>query len=105
MADKFRPTVTAALMDCIPPFGWHEIATKHDLAALDERMDQRFRVVDYRFDAVEERIGSLDERIDLKLDARFHAAEARIIRWTVASVFGGIASISGAVAVVTALVS
>jgi hypothetical protein len=79
-ADKFGPAVTAALMEGIPPYGWHEIATEHDLAALEGR-------------------------IDLKLDARFHAAESRIIRWTVASVFGGIASISGAAAVVAALVS
>jgi hypothetical protein len=67
-------------MEVVPPFSWHEIATKSDLM-------------------------TLEERFALRLDARLHQAENRILRWTVGSVFGGIAAIGGAAAGIAALVS
>ncbi len=67
-------------MECIPPFGWHEIATKTDLAALEEKLA-------------------------LRLDARLLKAETRIVRWTVGSVFGGLTALGVAVGVVSAFVS
>ena len=30
------------LMDSLPPVGWERLATKEDLAALEERLDTRF---------------------------------------------------------------
>jgi hypothetical protein len=80
LTDQLGPAAAAALMECIPPFGWHEIATKSDIAALEEKLTLRF-------------------------DARLHAEMNRSIRWTVGAVFGGITAIGGAAAGVAALVS
>ena len=46
------------LMDSLPPMDWHELATKTDLAALEERMDARFEVVDVRLEALRTELGA-----------------------------------------------
>ena len=51
---------TETLMALLPPVGWAEVATKHDLAALEERMSLRFDMVDQKFDMVDERFSSLE---------------------------------------------
>jgi len=33
------------LMESLPPVVWHQIATKDDLAALEERLDSRFTLL------------------------------------------------------------
>jgi len=87
LADQLGPAAAAALMECIPPFGWHEIATKSDVRALEQRIDLRFEAFEARF------------------DARLRKAENRILRWTVGAVFGGVTAIGGATAGIAALVS
>jgi hypothetical protein len=42
LSEKLGPEVAAALMECVPPFSWMEITTKHDLAQLEVRMGLRF---------------------------------------------------------------
>lgn len=37
------------MMSLLPPVGWADVATKHDLAALESRIDLRFRAIDERF--------------------------------------------------------
>ncbi len=37
------------MMALLPPVGWADVATKHDLAALEVRLDQRFDAMDQRF--------------------------------------------------------
>ena len=46
------------LMDSLPPMDWYELATKTDLAALEERMDARFEVVDVRLEALSTELGA-----------------------------------------------
>ena len=53
---KERPANT--LMESLPPMDWHELATKDDLAALEDRMDARFEVVDIRFEALRTELGA-----------------------------------------------
>lgn len=51
------------LMEHLPPVGWADVTTKHDLAELERRLDQRFDLefkrVDLQFKQVNDR---LDER-------------------------------------------
>jgi len=101
LTQQLGPAAAAALMECIPPFGWHEIATKSDLMALERRFD----ALERQFDALERSFGGLEEHLGFRFDAKLHAEMNRMIRWTVASLFGGITALSAAAAVVAALLA
>ena len=105
LTEQLGPAAAAALMECIPPFGWHEIATKADVAALGARIDR----VELRMDRLEAGMDRLEARMD-RLEARigglesmFHAEIGRLIRWTVGSIFAGIAAVSGAAGAIAAV--
>ncbi|HVF19998.1 MAG TPA: hypothetical protein VNA14_07135 [Mycobacteriales bacterium] len=52
-----RPAEAATtLLEYLRPVGWADVATKHDLAELERRMDLRFELVDARFDTLEQRV-------------------------------------------------
>ena len=92
LTEQLGPAAAAALMECIPPYGWHEITTKHDLDELERRIDLRFEVLEAKL------LGMQGQ-----LEGRLHAEATRMIKWTVGAVFGAITAICVAVATVTAL--
>jgi hypothetical protein len=114
LTEQLGPAAAAALMECIPPFGWHEIATKRDLDELERRIELRFDAVEAKFEAKLEKLDSKFEKLDSKfegrlvgmqghLEGRLHAEATRMIKWTVTSIFGGIAAIAVLVGTVAAL--
>ena len=68
--------VAVALMEHLPPVGWDDVATKHELAALEEPMNLRFE--------------GLEPRLDLKNDAANSAATTRILLFMMPTVLTAI---------------
>ncbi|MBW3664438.1 MAG: hypothetical protein KY469_15160 [Actinobacteria bacterium] len=70
--DLFVPTVgkdaAAMLLDELPASGV-ELATRSQVAALEERLDARFAQVDARFMQVDARFDALEQRLDDRLAA------------------------------------
>jgi flagellar motility protein MotE (MotC chaperone) len=117
LTEQLGPAAAAALMECIPPFGWHEIATKRDLDELERRIDLRFDAIEAKFEAKLEKLEAKFEALQGnlvgmqgnlvgmqgQLEGRLHAEATRMIKWTVGAVCGVITAICVAVATVAAL--
>ena len=81
LSEKLGPDAAAALMECVPPFPWTEIATKSDLNALEERMDLRLGRLEATFFGKFDHIDGKFDRIDGKFEAlegKFEGLEGRL---------------------------
>jgi hypothetical protein len=58
LEELLGPEAATTLIEHLPPVGWSDVATKRDLAGLEERIDLRFQLVDERFAGLDERIKS-----------------------------------------------
>ncbi len=58
------PEAATTLIEHLPPVGWADVATKHDLAGLEQRLELRFDRIDDRFARVDDRFAVLEQRID-----------------------------------------
>ncbi len=75
------PEIARKMARYMPIVPWEQLATKDDLAALEDRVRQRLDAVDARvdarFDQVDARFDQVDARFD-QVDARFDRVEARL---------------------------
>ena len=74
----------ATMMNLVPPVGWAEVATRHDLDELDGRLTTRIDALesklDARFEALESRFDALESKFEYKFEAlgyRFDANDAK----------------------------
>lgn len=69
----------ATLIEHLPPVGWADVATKGDLAGLEQRLELRFDRIDDRFSRIDDRFGRIDDRFS-RLDDRFAQIDDRFSR-------------------------
>ena len=83
LEEVLGPEAATTLIEHLPPVGWADVATKQDLASLEERIELRFARVDDRFARVDDRFAQVDERFDRleeRLDERFDRVDDRFGR-------------------------
>ena len=51
------------MMELLPPVGWADVATKHDLAHLETVMNMRFEAADTRMEGLEVRLEELAREV------------------------------------------
>ena len=77
LEEVLGPDAATTLIEHLPPVGWADVATKNDLAGLEQRMDLRFARVEGRFDSIDERFNAVDERFTT-VNERFNGVNDRI---------------------------
>lgn len=67
------------LIEHLPPVGWADVATKGDVAALEQRLELRFDRIDDRFSRIDDRFSRIDDRF-AQIDDRFAQIDDRFGR-------------------------
>lgn len=67
------------LMTYLPPEPGAQVATRSDIAVLDQRFDRLEELLGLRFDAIDERFKLVDQRFE-QIDQRFEQIDGRLGR-------------------------
>ena len=87
------------LMELLLPVGWADVATKQDLALLEQRIDARFERVDARFDRIDARFEAQEYKILGAMER-----ELRSLTWKLFAIYGAsMGAMIGALVAVTKL--
>ena len=60
LEEVLGPEAATTLIEHLPPVGWADVATRHDVAGLEQRMELRFARIEDRF---EEGFNAMDHRL------------------------------------------
>jgi hypothetical protein len=94
--EHMGPERAATMMSLVPPVGWADLATKHDLAELETRLEARLGA---RMDGLESRFDALESRVDSKLDRLRADLMRTFVTWLLLSQAGVIAAVGALLAV------
>ena len=76
LEEVLGPDAATTLIEHLPPVGWADVATKHDLAGLEQRLELRFDRIDDRFARIDDRFAQMELRFD-RIDDRFDRIDDR----------------------------
>ena len=93
----------ATMMNLVPPVGWADIATKHDLAELEDRLTARTGVLESRLDAFEARFDARCDGLEYRFDSKLDRLRSDLQRTFVTWLFLSQAAVIAAVGVLLAL--
>ena len=109
------PDEGITLMELLPPVGWADVATKHDLLMLEDRVDVRLESLegrmnarfenlevrmDGRFENLEVRMESGFENLEHRMEARFERGFRQVVVTTASLMVAGFAAVIGALVAV-----
>jgi hypothetical protein len=86
LAEVLGADATDTLMEALPPHHWDELATKDDLARLDQRLDQRLDHMEARWTA---RLEATEYKIVAAFRGELNAAITSQTRSIMFSLLGG----------------
>jgi hypothetical protein len=88
----------ATMMNLVPPVGWAEVATRHDLDELEARLTTRF-------DALESNVDARFEALENRFDSKLNILRSELLRTFGTWLFASQAAVIAAISVVIALVA
>ncbi|HVM15276.1 MAG TPA: hypothetical protein VM287_13245 [Egibacteraceae bacterium] len=86
LEEVLGPVPAETLLGYLPPGGWADVATKHDLRELEERLEMRFGAMEELFGA---RLETMEHRLLSRMDQRL-AAQARAMTQQTWAILGAV---------------